>query len=232
MAGSEAAGRVDIVIPRPGRLVRNSLPQVVEASVVPAALFYLLLGRVGMAWALVACLTWSYGAIARRAVTGRRLPTILLFGAALTTLRTAAGLLSGSMFLYLVQPVLGTAVLAATFAVSVACGRPILVRLVRDFCPVSREVLAKDAVRSILSRLTLAWAGVHLLNGLLTALLLVFTPLGVFLLVKVAGTYLVTAAAVTASLLWGRSAGRAHGIHLSMEPRLTEAAPVLLLPAA
>ena len=232
MAESEVAGRVEIVIPRPGRLVLNSLPQVIEASLVPAAVFYLLLGRVGMAWALLACLTWSYGAIARRALTGRRLPTILVAAAALTTLRTVAGLLSGSMFVYLVQPVLGTLVLAAAFALSVVCGRPLLVRLVADFCPVSSEVMADEAVRSILSRLTVAWAGVHLLNGLLTAILLLFTPLGVFLLVKVAGTYVVTAAAVTASLLWGRRAGLAHGIHLTMEPRPLAAAPMLFLPAA
>jgi intracellular septation protein A len=203
--------------------------------VVPALLFYVAMHQAGMVGALFACLTWSYAAIARRAITGRRLPTILVVSAALVTLRTVAGLATGSIFLYFFQPVLGAVFLSVAFAASVAWGRPILVRIVQDFCPVPPEVLASDAVQSILSRLTLVWAGVHLLNGLLTAVLLFSTPLGVFLLLRVAGTYLVTAVAVTGSLLWGRHAGRALGIHLELEPRPADLAPasgVSLLPAA
>ncbi|MDQ1517341.1 MAG: hypothetical protein QOE80_3171 [Actinomycetota bacterium] len=202
---------------------------------VPALLFYVAMHQAGMVGALFACLTWSYAAIARRAITGRRLPTILVVSAALVTLRTVAGLATGSIFLYFFQPVLGAVFLSVAFAASVAWGRPILVRIVQDFCPLPPEVLTSDAVQSILSRLTLVWAGVHLLNGLLTAVLLFSTPLGVFLLLRVAGTYLVTAVAVTGSLLWGRHAGRALGIHLELEPRPADLAPasgVSLLPAA
>jgi hypothetical protein len=224
--------RTEIVIPRPLVLVRRGLPQVIEASIVPATLFYSVHRLAGVSWALLCCLTWSYTAIARRAVTGRRLPTILIAGAALITLRTITGLVTGSVFLYFLQPVLGAACLSIAFAASVACGRPILVRLVGDFCPVPPEVLAAPPIRSILSRLTLAWAGVHLLNGLLTAVLLVSTPLGVFLAVRVVGVYLVTGTAVALSLAWGRRAGAAEGIDLRFEPPTGGGPAVAVRPAA
>lgn len=209
----------EIVIPHPGRLALRGIPQIVEASVVPAVVFFVVLHLAGPSWALAGCLLWSYAAITRRAIMGRRLPAILVIGAALVTLRTMVGLLTGSVFFYFLQPVLGSVFLAVAFAVSVACGRPLLIRLIRDFCPLAPEVTESAPVRSILSRLTLAWAGVHLLNAALTGALLFAAPLGIFLILKVVGVYLITGLAVVGSLLWGRRAGLAYGITLRFEPR-------------
>ena len=208
----------EIVIPHPGRLVLRGLPQIFEASVVPAVIFFVVYQSAGTSWALAGCLAWSYAAIIRRAVSGRRLPVILLISAALVTLRTLVALVTGSVVLYYLQPVLGSVLLAAAFAVSVACGRPVLIRLIRDFCPLTPEVTEHPSVRSILARLTLAWACVHLINAALTGALLFATPLGIFLVLKVAGVYLITGLAVVGSLLWGRRAGRACGIALRFEP--------------
>jgi hypothetical protein len=221
----------EIVIPHPARLALRGLPQIIEASVVPPLVFYVVFNSAGKSWALLACLLWSYTAIIRRAVAGRRLPSILLVGATLITLRTTAALLTGSISLYFVQPVFGSVFLAVTFAVSVACGRPLMIRMIEDFCPLAPEVVASASVRSILSRLTLAWAGVHLINAALTGALLFTTPLGVFLILRAVGIYVVTGLAVVGSVLWGRRAGRACGISLHFEPRLATA-PVALRVAA
>lgn len=139
--------------------------------------------------------------------------------AALITLRTVASLLTRSVSLYFIQPVLGSVFLAITFTVSVACGRPLMMRMIEDFCPLSPEVAASGRVRSILSRLTLGWALVHLINATITGALLFATPLGVFLILKAVGIYVVTGTAVVASVLWGRRAGRACGITLLFAPR-------------
>lgn len=208
----------EISIPHPGRLVLRGLPQIIEASVVPAVLFFVVFQWAGTSWALAACLTWSYAAIIRRAVTGRGFPVILLISAALLTMRTVVALLTGSVVVYYLQPVLGSVLLAAAFAISVACGRPVLIRLIRDFCPLEPEITEHPSVRAILARLTLAWACVHLINAALTGALLFATPLGIFLILKVAGVYLITGLAVVGSLLWGRRAGRACGIALRFEP--------------
>ena len=208
----------EIVIPHPGRLVLRGLPQIVEASVIPALTFFVVYQLAGTPWALGACLLWSYSAIIRRAVSGRRLPVILVIGAALVTLRTLVALMTGSVVLYYLQPVLGSVLLAVAFALSVVVGRPVLIRLIRDFCPLEDEITDYPPVRAILARLTLAWACVHLLNAALTGALLFATPLGVFLILKVAGVYLITGLAVVGSLLWGRRAGLACGIALRFEP--------------
>jgi uncharacterized membrane protein len=209
----------EITIPHPARLAWRGLPQIIEASVVPPLLFFVLSGMAGLSWALLGCLLWSYTAIGRRAYAGRRLPVILVAGASLITLRTLASFLTGSVSLYFLQPVLGSVLLGVTFAVSVVCGRPLLMRLIEDFCPLTPEVTGSRDVRRIISRLTLAWSCVHLLNATLTGLLLFATPLGVFLILKAVGVYTVTALAVVGSLLWGRRAGRACGITLLFAPR-------------
>jgi hypothetical protein len=208
----------EIVIPHPGRLALRGLPQIVEASVVPPVLFWVIYQSAGKSWALLGCLLWSYTAITRRALVGRRVPSLLLVGATLVTLRTVASLLTGSIVLYFVQPVLGSVALAVTFFASVAVGRPLMIRMIEDFCPLSPEVVASGPVRSILSRLTLAWACVHLINACITGALLFTTPLGIFLILRACGIYVVTALAVVGSVLWGRHAGRACGITLLFEP--------------
>lgn len=209
----------EIVIPHPARLAWRGLPQIIEASVVPPVIFFVAYRLGGTPWALLGCLLWSYTALLRRALAGRRLPALLMVGAMLITLRTVAALLTGSISLYFVQPVLSSVFLAVTFSVSVAVGRPLMMRMIEDFCPLAPEVAASDEVRSILSRLTLGWALVHLINATITGALLFTAPLGVFLILKAVGIYMVTGVAVVSSLLWGRRAGRACGIHLLFAPR-------------
>src|SRR5262245_843941 len=49
-------------------IARRSLPHLAEATVVPAAVFYLALVAVGARAAMVAALVWTYAAVARRRV--------------------------------------------------------------------------------------------------------------------------------------------------------------------
>ena len=48
---------------------RRMVPYLIEATIIPTALFYLFLITFELKWAIVAALGWTYAAIARRLVT-------------------------------------------------------------------------------------------------------------------------------------------------------------------
>jgi len=75
-----------------------------EFTLVPLALFWVLLSEVGFDAGLIAGLWWAGLAIGRRLVVGQKLPTILLITTTLLVVRTVVGLETGSAFLYFLQP--------------------------------------------------------------------------------------------------------------------------------
>src|SRR5437868_3006828 len=95
-------------------LGRRSLPSLLEATVIPAVLFYVFLVSIGPTAAMLAVLSWSYGAVARRRLSGHRIPGILMLAVLGLTVRTIVGIMSGT-FIYFLQPVVTTLALAVVF---------------------------------------------------------------------------------------------------------------------
>src|SRR3954454_24791115 len=95
--------------PRLGAVVRRVALSLVIACVIPATLFYACFRLYGVWTAICVALIWSYGAIAWRALTGRRTSGLLLLTALLLTARTVISLAAGSTFLYFLQPIVSDA---------------------------------------------------------------------------------------------------------------------------
>jgi hypothetical protein len=176
-------------------LARRSLPSVIEATVVPALLFYVVLVRVGPGAAMLTVLAWSYGAVLRRRLMGQNIPTILLLSVLGLTLRTMVGIMDGT-FIYLLQPIFTTVVLAGVFLGSLLTSRPIIGRLAHDFCPLSPDIAQRPAVLRLFIQLTVLWAGVHLLTAATTFGLLVSLPTSTFVALKTVVSFGITVSAI------------------------------------
>jgi len=181
---------------------RRSLPRLIEATVVPAILFYVLLMLTNGGVAMLGALGWAFLAVGRRIVMGDGVPGILLLATLGLTVRTLVGLLSGSMFAYFVQPVATTVALAILFFASVLFGRPVITRLAHDFCPIADEVAGRPEIVRLFAGLTLLWAGVHLLSAAMTFTMLVSMSVPVFVLVKTISSMAITVAAIVFTVSW------------------------------
>ena len=140
---------------------RRSLPSLIEATVVPAVVFYVFFTTLGPTAAMLAVLVWGYGAVLRRLIGGHGVPGILQLAVIGLTVRTIVGILSGT-FMYFLQPVATTLALALVFFGSLMFGRPMIARMASDFCPLAPEIASRPGVVRLFSGLTLLWAGVHL----------------------------------------------------------------------
>jgi uncharacterized membrane protein len=174
---------------------RRALPSLIEATVVPAIVFYVFFTTLGPTPAMLAVLTWSYGAVLRRIITGHRVPGILQLAVIGLTVRTIVGILSGT-FMYFLQPVATTLALALVFFGSLMFGRPMIARMASDFCPLAPDIACRPGVVRLFSSLTLLWAIVHLLSAATTFTLLVSLPTGTFVAVKSFVSLAITVSAI------------------------------------
>ena len=165
-------------------VVKRSAPRLVEASLIPTALFYCCLVVVGIGAAYAAALLWLYAAAGSRLVRRRPVPPLLVLGAIGITVKTAVSVASGSTFIYFAQPVLGSLVVGCVFLLSVALGRPMVQTLALEFWPLTPEMLVDPTVVRLLRRLTFLWAGVNFAVGAATLSLLVVLPLPLFVAIK------------------------------------------------
>src|SRR5262245_10718519 len=199
-------------IPRLRALARHALPNLVEATVVPLLVFYAALWLVGVWGGLIGALVWSYTAIVRRLVMGRPVPGLLVLGVIGLTARTVVAALSGSVFVYFLQPTLTTVLIAGVFLASVPAGRPIAERLAGDFCPLPATFIGSPPVRRFFARITVLWAFVQLANAALSIWLLITQPVGTYVLAKSVTSWGLTIAAVGLSTLYFKLSMRNHGI--------------------
>ncbi len=207
-----SAGRTPISKLRVLRMVgRRSLPALIEATVIPSILLYVFFVTVGPAAGMCAALGWAYGSVLRRLLTRQSVPGVLQLAVAGLTVRTVVGLLSGT-FMYFLQPVATTVVLALVFLASLRFGTPMIARMASDFCPLDSEVSCRPAVTRLFSGLTLMWAGVHLLSAGTTFAMLVSLPTTTFVALRSFVSLAITISAIVFTVSWAMRIARSENL--------------------
>lgn len=184
-----------------GAVARRGGPKLLEATVIPAGVFYLSLVLGGLAVAYIAALCWIYSCLVWRLVRRRAVSPFLVLAVIALTVRTVVAIGSGSTFMYFLQPILGTLVIGAVFLGSLLWGRPLIARMAGDFWPISPKMAANPGVRSLFRRLTALWAIVNLTTAATSFVLLLFLPLATFVAVKQASALGITVIGVILTVL-------------------------------
>jgi uncharacterized membrane protein len=134
------------------------------------------------------------------------------------TVRTVIFLLSGSAFVYFVQPILRTLVTAATFGLSVLIGRPLIARFAGDFCPLTPDVEARPAIIGLFRRLTYLWAGVNAAAAAVSLTLLLTVPTAVFVGTATVAAWALTCTGVVLTVADSVRTARSEGLATAVAP--------------
>ena len=194
-----------------GAVVARSAPRLIEASLIPSALFYCALVLIGIGAAYGVAILWLYGTVATRLVRGRRVSPLLVLATVGITIRTIVAVASGSTFVYFVQQVMGSLVVGCVFLASVALRRPMVESLALDFWPLTPEMRAHPSVVRLLRRLTFLWAGVNFAIFAATLTLLLVLPLPAYVALKQAVAWSITAAGIAITIDRSVHTGRRAG---------------------
>ncbi|HVC66894.1 MAG TPA: VC0807 family protein [Acidimicrobiales bacterium] len=207
-------GRVGSVLqlPHPLRVLRHALPVILESVVAPVAAYYLVLVVAGFRGALLGALAWSYALVLRRALRHERISTLLWLGTALLTVRTVVSFVTGSAFVYFIQPTASAFLASFLLVLSALVGRPFTQRFLHDFCPLSPGLLARRSVHRFFVRVSFLWAVAMFLNGAVVLTLLLTASNSSFPLERLGATLSLTAGAIALSITWFTRSMRNDGV--------------------
>ena len=107
--------------------------------------------------------------------------------------------ITGSAFVFFLQPVAGTVFTATLIAATALAGRPILDRIAHDFCAFPPEMSAQLRDNKFFFRISVLWSVVYFLNAAGTVWLLTSASLNHFMVLKSATAPAIIAAAVVGS---------------------------------
>jgi hypothetical protein len=215
---------VPFELPKLRELAHHALPTIIEASLIPLGIFYLSLWQFGSHVAIWTALAWSSCALLRRIIMRKPVPGLLIIGFMGLAARTFIAAASGSVFVYFLQPSLGTAAVGAVFLFSIPLGRPLAQRLARDFVPFPDGYIKRPAIRRVFVQITVIWALVNLLNAAGTLLLLISEPISTYVAAKTGLSAVVTGSGILLSSWWFRRVVKKHPFNpvpapVSVEPR-------------
>jgi intracellular septation protein A len=202
-----------VAMPPLGRLALRAVPRVVEGAVCPTVLFVALLHWLGIGAAIAGGVAWSTAVIVVRRSLGRRVPTIVLLGLGMVFVRATLALVTGSSFVYFLQPTLGTAVAGLLLLGSAVAGRPLVLRLARDFCPLPVDTMSDAHFRRFFLGLSFLWGAAQLLNASVTLWLLVSQSVGTYVIARTVMSWSLTAAVIGISVVWFTRVIRSRELH-------------------
>lgn len=185
-----------------------------ETVIAPLALFYVLFNLTGLTGGLIAALVWGVGAVAVRAVLRVKIPMVLLLTTGILVVRTVVGFVTGSSFLYFLEPSLQNFLVALLFLGSLLFERTLIAKLADDFCVLPPSLIGNARVQRFFRRVSLLWALVFTINGFTTLWALAQATIGHFLLASTAGSFSLVAVAAVASVWWLRRELHGEGITL------------------
>jgi hypothetical protein len=192
------------ILPSWRRLARRAIPQVVEASVVPAAIMLVLLNIATATIAIGGALAWIVGATLWRVVTRRAVSGLSILSVARLGVRSAIAMLAGSTFVYFVQGSIGGFCLAVAWLVSVAIGRPLARRFAEDLTDLEPHTLDHPRVHHALRRISLFMGVVGLAHAALGLWLLLTLTAGTYVVVNAVLSIAIPGAAIALSVAWFR----------------------------
>ena len=161
------------------RLFRAALPAVAVATLIPLALFYVVLAAGSMFWAIAVSVVYAYGFAGFQYSRSRRVSGMLMMTVLMVTLRAVAAAASGQALVYFAIPVAETVVFALLFVATMSTSEPLIVRLARDLVPHVADDLAGR--RSLVRGLSFIWMATYLASGATTLALLTTVSLPVYM---------------------------------------------------
>lgn len=170
-------------------------------SLLPMAVFYTSMSLFGLRTAVLATVSWYYAGLLLNVVRRKPVLAASLLGAGLLSIRAVVTFITGSAFLYFLQPVAGTVATATVFAATALAGRPVLDRLAHEFCPFPHELSIRLRKDRFFSRLSVVWSLNYFINAVGTLWLLTSSSLTGFIVLKSTLGPAMTVAAVVASYL-------------------------------
>jgi hypothetical protein len=182
--------------------IRPALGRFGVGGLLPILTFYALFRLAGPAAGILGGMSVSLLALSVQAWRLKRLDPIVVVPMAVIAINGSAGLLTGSVELYLAAPAVENALWGIALLVSVVVRRPLVGLIARELGLIPAAHARSAVVDRALAQTTLAWAGGAFLKAGVRLWLLQVLPLESFLVAITLFTWAVNAALLVGSFRW------------------------------
>ncbi|WP_127502872.1 hypothetical protein [Actinoplanes solisilvae] len=189
----------------------------IESVAVPTLLLFAVMHTAGLMWGLISVIGWCALTIGVRWIRGYPLPGTLLLCAGMLCGRAGLALVLSSALVYVVQPVFGSILMALLFLGSAAIGKPVTMRLARDFVALPAQLFHHKGMRRLFTQVAIVWGVSRVLDaGMSLGMLHISLDLGLLSRLFSGGLTVLTIAVCVA---WGiRAMRRMPGVTLRLRP--------------
>jgi hypothetical protein len=191
-----------VEFPRPLRLVCTIAWSLIESAGLPLGALALGAWLFGRDAGLLAGLgaTWLLALI--RKITTGSVPSLLTITAVILTLQTAMVLVTGQLWIYLLQFPVANLATSFLFARTARGPHPLVARLAAEVVALRQPAMHHPGLHRFFQGATWLWAGIFLLLTAGLAVLMVIGPLKAFMIFLTAGTVGLTVAGIAVSTVW------------------------------
>jgi hypothetical protein len=202
----------DLEVPRPLRLLLTVGWNLTESLGPPVGAYLFAAALDGRDAGLVAGLVAIWlTALIRKIATGS-VPSLLTISALVLTVQTGLVLVTGEIWLFLLQFPLANLCMCVLFARTARGPNPIVARLAAEVVALRLPATRHLGLDRFFRGATWLWAGIFLALTASLAVLMVTEPVGIFLMLSTVVTAGLVAAGTGASTLWFVSAIRRLGL--------------------
>jgi hypothetical protein len=208
----------DLEIPRPLRLLLTVGWNLLESLGLPVGAYLLAAALDGRDAGLVAGLAAIWlTALIRKIATGS-VPSLLTISALVLTVQTGLVLVTGELWLFLLQFPLANLCMCILFARTARSPNPIVARLAAEVVALRQPAAHHLGVHRFFLGATWLWAGIFLLLTITMAALMMTEPTGTFVMLSTVATAALVLAGTGASTWWFLSVLRRLGLKLRFAP--------------
>jgi hypothetical protein len=205
--------RDHLELPRPLRLLATIAWSLIEAAGLPVGALVVVAWLSGRDAGLLAGLGATWLTVLIRKAAGGRVPALLTISALVLTAQTAMVLVTGELWLYLLQFPAAQVIMAVLFARTARSSVPLVGRLAEEMFSL-RPPGHHPALHRFFQGATWLWAALFLLIAVVMGALLATEPPAAFMMASAAVTAGLIAAGIGGSALWFRAALRRAGLRL------------------
>ena len=218
VARTDARRAEDLEVPRPLRLLLTAGWNLTESVGLPVSAYLIAAALDGRNVGLVAGLVTIWLTAIIRKITTGSVPSLLTISALVLTVQTGLVLVTGELWLFLLQFPLANLCMCILFACTARGPNPIVARLAAEVVALRQPAARHPGVHRFFQGATWLWSGIFLLLTIALAALMMTEPTGTFLMLSTVATAALVLAGTGASTWWFLSVLRRLGLKLRFAP--------------
>lgn len=207
-------------LPRPWQVIRTAGWSLIEAVGLPVGAWLGVAALAGSMAGVLAGLGAAWLVVGLHKVVRGKVPGLLMISALMLCIQAVLVLLTGQVWIYLLQLPVAKLLLSVLFARSAGTPEPLVSRLATEVASLRHDRVTSPGLQRFFQGNTWLWAGVFAVLAATFAVLIATEPVQTFLVMSTIATVAAVGTGIAVSLLWFRAVLKRHSLRFRVAAKV------------